>query len=68
MWAFDNNFDNVFFQQLPPIVQGIHLLKLKLAKFGIFFKFVKCGFKQFNEEKFDLVVKIGHLKSKYMEQ
>jgi hypothetical protein len=47
------------------MVQGIHLLKLKLANFVIFFEFVKFGFKQSNQEKFDLVVKIGHMKSKY---
>ncbi len=65
IWAFNNNPDKVFFQLLSPMVQGIHLLKLKLANFVIFFEFVKFGFKQSNQEKFDLVVKIGHMKSKY---
>jgi hypothetical protein len=68
MWAFNNNIDNVFFQQLPPMVQGVHLLKLKVANFVNFFEFVKFGFKQFNQDKFDLIAKIGHMKSKYMEQ
>ncbi len=42
-------------------------IEVEIANVVNFFEFVKCELKKFNQEKFDLVVKIGH-KSKYMEQ